>query len=131
MLERKTTISSNVLKLIEKSKFPLSVPQILNQLKKKGLSPNKTTIYRILEKLINGNMVSEIAVRNGATYYEFSHGHHHHHFICNECETVFCLDACHVESNHINLNALLPNKQFKIQSHDFNLYGVCEPCSKV
>lgn len=129
MLERKTTISSHVLKQLEESLYPLSVTQIMEQLDKRGLNPNKTTIYRILEKLINKKAVAEIAIRNGATYYEFAHGHHHH-FICNQCDTVFCLDACHVESQDINLTELLPNQQFKIQSHDFNLYGVCEPCAK-
>lgn len=129
MLQRKTTISSHVLKQLEKSRHPLSVAQIMKQLHKRGLNPNKTTIYRILEKLINKNAVAEIAVKNGATYYEFSHGHHHH-FICNHCDTIFCLDACHVESHDINLSELLPNQQFKIHSHDFNLYGVCELCAK-
>lgn len=130
MLERNTTISSNVLSELECSDSPLSVAQILDILEKKGLNPNKTTIYRIMDKLVQKRAVTEVTVRNGASYYEFSNGHHHHHFICNNCDAVYCLDACHVESHHINLKALLPNKNFKIQSHDFNLYGICEPCSE-
>lgn len=128
VLERKTTISNHVLRQLEDSHHPLSVSQIMDRLAKHNMNPNKTTIYRILDKLITKGAVTEISVRNGATFYEFSH-QHHHHFICNECETVFCLDACHVHSHGINLTELLPNKKFKIQSHDFNLYGVCEPCS--
>ena len=129
MLERKTTISSHVLTTLESSSYPLSVPQIMDQLNQKELHPNKTTIYRILEKLAKKNVVTEVTIRSGTTYYEFSNKHHHHHFICNECETVFCLDTCHVEAQQMNLSSLLPSKQFKIQSHDFNLYGTCEPCS--
>jgi Fur family ferric uptake transcriptional regulator len=128
MLDRKTPISTHVIKILEASQLPLSVAHIMAQLDTKGLTPNKTTIYRLLEKLITKKAVSEIFLRNGTTYYELSKGHHHHHFICNECDTVFCLESCHVESHAINLAQLLPNKGFKIQSHDFNLYGVCEPC---
>jgi len=128
MLERKTTISTEVLHVLEGASSPLSVAQIMESLDEKGLRPNKTTVYRLMEKLIGKKAVSEISVRNGTAYYELSKGHHHHHFVCNECETVFCLDSCHVESHGINLSALLPYKGFQIQSHDFNLYGVCEPC---
>ena len=129
MLERKTTISIQVLRQLEASTHPLSVAQIMSQLSKQELNPNKTTIYRIIEKLLNKNAISEITVRNGTTYYEFSHGHHHH-FVCSQCETLFCLEACPVSAHGINLKELLPNKKFTIRSHDFNLYGVCEICAK-
>ena len=133
MLERKTTISNNVIHLLQTAKAPLTVSQIIQKLKKKELSPNKTTIYRIIEKLLQKKIITEIPVRNGSNFYEFRHGdhyHHHHHFICNQCETVFCLKKCHLESHNINLSKLLPNKDFTIQSHDFNLYGICERCSQ-
>ena len=128
MLIRKTTISVFVINLLKESNSPLSVLQIMEKLKQANLTPNKTTIYRILEKLVQKKTFNEVSLRNGVTYYEFSKGHHHH-FACNQCELVFCLDACHVHSHKIDLNALLPNKKFKINSHDFNLYGLCEPCS--
>ena len=129
MLKRKTIISNYVLKEFEKSKHPLSVNQIIENLKAKELTPNKTTIYRIIEKLLAKNIISEISIKNYASVYEFTKGHHHH-FICNECNTVFCLDQCHEKSPQIDLDNLLPNKNFSIQSHDFNLYGTCENCQK-
>ena len=128
MLDRKTTISSQVLRQLEKASSPLSVAQIMERLMHQGLSPNKTTIYRILEKLKLKKVVDEIPVRSGVSYYEFSQ-EHHHHFICNVCDTVFCLQSCHVHLHGIVLENLLPNSHFTIQSHDFNLYGVCESCS--
>ena len=127
MLKRKTIISNLVLEELEKKEHPISVNQLIENLKKKGLSPNKTTIYRILEKLVNKKIVTEISVRNSSSFYEFSK-HHHHHFICNKCITVYCLSHCHINTHQINLNLLLPNKDFSIEAHDFNLYGVCAPC---
>lgn len=127
MLKRKTIVSKYVLKEFEKSNHPLSVNQIIENLNHKGISPNKTTVYRIIEKLLSKSIISEISVKNHSSVYEFTKDHHHH-FICNECHTVFCLDQCHVKSHQINLDNLLPNKNFIIQSHDFNLYGICENC---
>lgn len=129
MLARKTIISSQVLTLLQESSSPLSVGQIMDALVKKKLTPNKTTIYRILEKLIQKKVVSKIMLRDNTTYFEFVQSHHHH-FICNQCEAVFCLPTCHVESHQINLDSLLPNPKFKIKSHDFNLYGICAPCAE-
>ena len=128
MLERKTIISTQVLTLLEASSAPLSVAQIMTSLEKKNLTPNKTTIYRILEKLIQKKIVSKITIRDGTTYFEFAQSQHHHHFICIQCDAVFCLPTCHVESHQINLDSFLPNPKFKIKSHDFNLYGICAPC---
>jgi len=83
-----------------------------------------------LEKLIQKKIVSKITIRDGTTYFEFAQSQHHHHFICIQCDAVFCLPTCHVELHQINLNSFLPNPKFKIKSHDFNLYGICAPCAE-
>ena len=33
-----------------------------------------------------------------------------------------------METQKINIADLLPNPNFKVESHDFNIYGTCEPC---
>ena len=131
MLERNTIISSTVLRLLKDSKHPISVTQILESLKKKKLTPNKTTIYRILTKLLDKKLITELSIKSDTKYYELTtHSHHHHHFICTKCESIHCLDSCILESQNINLNTLLPNESFHIESHDFNLYGLCNLCSE-
>ena len=128
MLERNTIISSNVIRILKESAHPLSVSHVMESLARKDLNPNKATIYRILKKLIHKNELTEITVRNGASYFELKKDHHHH-FICNQCETAFCLDGCHVHAQNIDVSRLLPTKKFKIESHDFNVYGICEACT--
>ena len=127
MFERNTIVSSHVLNLINESNHPLSVSEIMTQLEIQGYTPNKTTVYRILNKLVDKKVATKFSVRNGVSYFEVSQDHHHH-FICNECETAFCLGGCPFESNLINYNRLFPNKKFKVKYHEFNLYGTCEPC---
>ncbi|RAP29439.1 hypothetical protein DID76_04080 [Candidatus Marinamargulisbacteria bacterium SCGC AG-414-C22] len=127
MLQRNTIVSSHLLKILETTNHPLSVTDILRQMLAKSLQPNKTTIYRILKKLIDKNKVSEFSVKNGTTYFELS-GSHHHHFICNECHAAFCLTGCHVNLNNMTFDNMLPSNGFQINSHDFNLYGLCDSC---
>ena len=130
MKERFSEIQKNILSILKFSKKPVSAPEILNKLLKKNLNPNKTTVYRILDKLIKKNTISEISIKNKANHYEIKHNNHHqHHFICNLCEEIFCLKSCHQESAPLSLQELLPNPEFKIISHDISIYGICKPCS--
>ena len=123
MVERKTKVSDGVIEILKKAASPLSVFQILDQLKDNGLHPNKTTIYRIINKLLNTRVISEIATKNKGNSYELF-TKNHFHFICNQCDNISCLD----DDKAINMDALISNKKFKIESKNFNFYGVCELC---
>ena len=127
-LKRKTIISTKVLDLLKKSNTPLSITQILDFLGKINIKPNKTTIYRLIDKLIETKIVTTITFSDSKTYFELTNKGHHHHFYCDSCNHIYCLDSCHVDKLNINLNELLPSQLFKISRHDFNLYGVCEKC---
>lgn len=128
---RRTIVSNKVMSLLQSSQVALSITQLLEKLKEDGLQPNRSTVYRILDKLVEKGVVSLLAVNNAPTYFEWSDKKgHHHHFFCYECKTLFCLSRCHVETLGVDLKKLLPNQHFKITAHDFNLYGVCPPCAK-
>ena len=70
MFERQTIISSKVFELLKNSKHPLSVLDIISALNKEQFTPNKTTIYRILKKLLAKHAITEINIRNGQTKFE-------------------------------------------------------------
>lgn len=124
MIKRNTIISKYLIQVLEESHRPLSVPQILQAFKKEELSPNKSTIYRLIDKLVANGTIKIIIGKNGTSYYEKSN-HNHHHFFCNSCEQIFCLPS----SKNIDVDSLIQNKEFKITGHDFNIYGICEPCN--
>ncbi|EPH12885.1 Fur family transcriptional regulator [Facklamia hominis] len=48
--------------------------------------------------------------------------HHHHHFICVNCGKALVLDACPLEQVHTDLSS------FKVLSHRFEVFGLCEDC---
>jgi len=127
-LRRKTIISTKVIAILQNASAPLSISQILNALASMNLNPNKTTIYRLIDKLVEDNVLTSITLSNSTTYYELANKGHHHHFFCEMCQQIFCLNSCHLDTYNINLDGLLPSNNFKIYRHDFNLYGVCENC---
>ena len=131
MFERSTIISTNVLNILKKSPSPLSATKILEKLSQKSLKPNKATIYRILKKLLDKQVIAEITVRSGVTYYEFSKQSYHKHFICNQCEMVFCLDEYEIKIEKNNINQAHKEKKFTIQSYEFNIYGICDTCISI
>ncbi len=132
MFERKTAVSDFVIKLFKKNDSPLSVNQILYSLNQQSLFPNKSTVYRIIDKLKKQQFICEVPLKYGPTYFELNRNlHHHHHFFCNHCEKLFCLDVCNFDfQDLISSQFTKQNISFKIQSHDFNLYGVCDVCQK-
>tara|TARA_A100001015_G_C14839878_1_gene652054 strand:+ start:113 stop:514 length:402 start_codon:yes stop_codon:yes gene_type:complete len=130
MFERNTVTANAVVKLLTQSKNPLSVPKIIEGLNNISLFPNKSTVYRILEKLKYKNMIVEVFFKQGVVYYELTQDHHYH-FFCNECQTVFCLDSTHNKNVKFDVSKLVSKtSSVQIQAHDFNFYGVCEPCLK-
>lgn len=128
MVERKTQTSEALVTLLKTKKTPLSVEQIRDHLKRENVLPNKTTIYRILDKLKKKNLVRVIQLNNGCAYYEWSSNHHHHHFFCLACKELFCLTQKMVDIEELKRS--LPSQSSKMQHHDFNIYGTCGICQK-
>ncbi|WP_244526891.1 Fur family transcriptional regulator [Pseudozobellia thermophila] len=88
---------------------------------------NKSTIYRILDRLEDEGRVHSFLGGNGLKHYAKCHnctsGHHsdiHPHFQCTSCGKVECV-SCEIAIPE------LPNK--RIQQVQLFLTGTCEGCS--
>lgn len=49
--------------------------------------------------------------------------HHHHHFICTNCGKVLPIHACPMENIESDLTGV------QIQSHRFEVFGLCSDCA--
>ena len=90
------------------------------------LKMNKTTIYRILDKLEDDGFLHSFLGKNGHKWYAKCSGcssneHHdiHPHFQCLDCEKVDCLSTDIIIPN-------IPNR--KINVSQILLQGTCEDC---
>ncbi len=112
--------------LLENAKKPISVPDIIKELRQKKLTTNKTTVYRYLALLLEQNRINEIEFREGKKRYELSNSKHHHHIICKNCdriEDVEIGDAFKIEEKKIE-----HAKKFKVLSHSLEFFGLCADC---
>jgi len=121
---RKTKFVEALLNIFDKSTNALSVVELVEQFKGKA---NKTTIYRILDRLENDGIVHSFKGQDGLTWYakcssDCSTAHHkdiHPHFQCQQCGKVECL----------SISIVLPKiKTHKIESAEMFLSGHCENC---
>ena len=126
MLERNTIIASSVFTILQNHNKPITVKQVKEKLREMSITAHRTTIFRILKKLIQKNEISEIISKHGEKYYEFK-SHTHDHFICNTCNKIICLDQKETLPT-MRLKKISKTKKFKIESHQLNVYGVCDLC---
>ena len=127
MTQRDTIATKLVLKTLKESSHPLSANEILKKLNDDDFSFFKTTVYRILKRFVLDKKIIEITAKNRINYYELAKSQPHSHFFCKQCDKVFCLNDI---PSPLPLNTSIQlKKNYKVHSHEHNLYGVCERCS--
>lgn len=123
-IHRKTKSFTLILAEFTSETIAISVTDLINKL---SLNINKSTVYRILEKLEDDNILYSFIAANGAKYYakcrcrsKENTNHIHPHFECIGCGKIDCLEM-EIEIPNI------PNRN--ISSSQFLFQGKCEYCS--
>ena len=124
---KKTPARSIIIEFLSNSKSPVDVEQIISFLRSKKLNTNKVTVYRIIELLLQNGIVERLEFGEGKYRYEFKTNHHHHHLVCTSCGRVQDVEANVVEKLE---NEIQKNKNFKVQSHSMEFFGLCSACQK-
>tara|TARA_B100000768_G_scaffold65893_1_gene63309 strand:- start:81 stop:461 length:381 start_codon:yes stop_codon:yes gene_type:complete len=121
---RKTKAVATVLQIFEEKSEPKSVVHLIGLVKDKM---NKTTVYRILDRLERDGIIHSFNGKDGLKWYAKCEGcsanHHsdkHPHFQCTKCNKVECLTV------EIKIPSI---KNHKVDSTDILLMGQCEVCS--
>jgi len=122
---RVTKTRTAVLDCLLTSKQPLAAAVILERLKKKQISVNRTTVYREIAFLVEHNFVREVRLLGQASLFELAQGHHHH-LICTRCDCVKTIamgDHLHEQEQKIGRK-----EKFEITGHSLEFYGLCDKC---
>lgn len=121
---RKTKSVEVLLNEFKKSSSAISTKQLIHRF---DATYNKTTIYRILEKLEDDGVLHSFLDKNGLRWYakcnacsSNKHFDLHPHFQCLACGKVDCLDV------RIQLPKI-PNR--KIEASHLLIQGKCDTCS--
>ena len=91
------------------------------------------TIYRILQVLVDLQLLDKLSLDDGFARYELSQlpgeaqekRHHHHHAICSGCGTVFSFEEDLLDTLEQSLRERLG---FVVTDHEVKLFGYCRSC---
>jgi len=84
------------------------------------------TVYRNLDELATGGVISKIIHPNRQLYYYFCpNTDHHHHFICISCREVSDLDICALDGIEEEVKNQIRGK---VISHILQVNGLCAGC---
>lgn len=93
--------------------------------KRLGEEVDKSTLYRNLSAFEEAGIIHRINDQSGISKYAYgkvdSHQGNHAHFVCEKCETVFCVE----ESPKRDINV---PKGFKTKSVQTIIKGTCSNC---
>lgn len=116
-----TQLSELVTNLFASSSAPLSFNSIQEYLEQVNLIPNKTTIYRQLDKMVKSNQLNVFESGTNKAWEKKSQ-EMHSHFTCSECKKIICIT--------INPKFLLDDNMVnKFTVNSINLTGRCIECN--
>lgn len=118
-----------VLEVVGNNNFPLSAGDIYKTLARSS-SINRVTVYRILELLVDHEVVERLSTGGRAAYYDLAPNDYHRphpHFYCKSCGQMDCLNP---ESISVETEALLKTFPGRIDKVEIRVDGVCKNCVK-
>jgi Fe2+ or Zn2+ uptake regulation protein len=115
---RLTKAREDVVAVLVRHKKPLSIKDIVRQVK-----VDEVSVYRTIALLNNEKLIEELSLTGGVNQYSLSHGHHHH-VVCTNCNLVVHL---HVDSEP-KAPKSIPGFS-KIEDHELTYYGLCTNCA--
>lgn len=91
---------------------------------------DRVTVYRTLQTFTEKGIIHSIPTADNAILYalckaDCSEGHHHDdhvHFICDHCQSTFCLEKIYIPAIKLPLG-------FNATKTDMVISGVCNKCS--
>ncbi len=85
---------------------------------------SKATVYRNLNLMVEAGELLNIGNFHGSAHYDHN-CHNHYHFICEECEKVFDIDAFFPDIKERISNM----DRFEIRNHSLIFHGLCPDCN--
>lgn len=86
------------------------------------------TVYRTMKLITDCGLAREVVFDDGVVRFEHSHKHeHHHHLICTRCRKVIEFTSDDMDRTE---ETILAEFGFRMESHQYKVYGICSDCSR-
>ncbi|MBP7119059.1 transcriptional repressor [Candidatus Woesebacteria bacterium] len=122
MIKTKARIA--LLALFNEDPTPLSAQEIRQNLERRNITVNKTTIYRELDFLLKEHVVREVMWDDSVVRYEKDDPHCHHHAVCKGCGKIEPVNV----NEHQLITDVETQSHFTIQKHIVEFFGLCPTC---
>jgi Fe2+ or Zn2+ uptake regulation protein len=117
-----------ILEILKNESVYLSPEEVWRKLREQFSRVGLPTVYRNLEELAQGDVISKVTHPNRQLYYYFClNPSHHHHFICLSCRTVEDIDFCMFRELEKRVKQELKGR---VVSHILQVNGLCKKCLK-
>lgn len=115
-----------ILKILTNEPSYLSPEEVWNKMKRHFKKIGLPTVYRNLEELSAGDIISKVNHPNRQLYYFFcGNRSHHHHFVCLSCRNVEDINFCKIDELEKKVKKELRGK---VISHILQVNGLCKNC---
>jgi len=119
---------TEILDILEGSGQPLAAEQVFLELKKRNISVNLSTVYRVLEVLANSHLAVKLTIPGDSrTLFEYNRMEHKHYLICLGCKKIIAIEHCPLKDYE---KALAEETNFTISGHKLDIYGYCPECKE-
>jgi Fur family ferric uptake transcriptional regulator len=129
LLERgglRSTVRRGIVEKLGEQACAVTAAELAQQLSADGRDVGRATVYRVLERLRELNLVQRLELGHGGTRYEpLRAHHHHHHLVCDRCGEVVPFADAGLERA---INRIAAKVSFDVAGHDVLLHGACERC---
>ena len=106
----------------------LSAEEVWTKVRGRIKSVGLPTVYRILEELAGGGMLTRVIRDNRQLYYHFCRNdQHHHHFVCVSCRKVEDIESCVIDVLEREVSERIKGTLF---SHIVQVEGLCRACTE-
>ncbi len=107
-----------------------TVDDLSQKLTDDGATVGRTTVYRMLEKLVEDGALRKYTAALGESVcyqYILDSCHEHFHLKCEKCGRLIHLDCDEIAELHKHIKA---HHGFSVNTFKTVIYGVCEDCAE-
>jgi len=115
--------------IFSNAEMPLTIAQIIEQLKKTQASVHRSTVYRTIKFMVEHEVVRELSLNKRVKSYELNNKPHHHYYVCEKCSQTIDIKPAEIEKaiSHFE-SGFTKRNGHQIVRHSLKFFGTCRSC---